>query len=225
MFRAGAALPTGEFVNLVPVWFYSFSAVAYAISALISLLITYFSFKSYRSTNKNLYLVLGISFLILTAAYSALTFTSIYTYFYQDFFRGFLSLNLVNNRGFNIYYILSLVAYFLLDILYLPKKFKKGFRILFVPLWYVDLSSFHIISLALLSFVVLRTAMNFSKLKTLNSFLVFFCFSMIALSHVSMIVLTFDLMSYLLAHAVLAIGFLSILIMLIRVNYNGRKKK
>jgi len=215
----------GEIFKLVPVWFYLFSAIAYGISALISLFIAYFSFKSYKSTDKKFYLLLFASFMILTASYCILTFTSIYTYFYQDFFRGFLGLNFVNYNGINLYYAATLIAYALLDVLYIPKKAKNRLHVFLVPLWYLNLSSFHILSVILLSFVVFKNALNFVKIKTLNSFLVLLCFSMIILFHLSMLLLPFDMTYYLLAHVLLAAGFASLLVMLIRVNYNAKKKK
>jgi hypothetical protein len=217
------------FIPLVPIWFYLFSSIAYGAAAVISLLVAYFSFKIFWSNRKmKTNLLLSLGFAGLAFAFAALTFTSLYTYLYDPYLKGFLSLSLVNIKGFNLYYIISLISYVALNIVYLPKKIMKKLKIaplLFVSLWYINSDVFNIVSIFLLAIVSLKAVRNFLKSKSLNSFLVMFCFLAMIAFHGMIYVLPFDITFYLLAHLVLAVGFTSLLIMLIRVNGSARKKK
>lgn len=225
MFDISVIIPQIEgFVPLVPVWFYLISTVAYALALVICFLVSYFAFRIYRTSKIKQYMFLSAAFSILGFAYTVLAFSSTFTYFYLDL-RNLFSLTEVNSNSFEIYYLASLVAYLFLAITFLPKKFKKRFHIMFVPLWYVNLQTFHISSLFILGFVFLRTVLNLQKTRSLDSFLVSFAFLMMLVYHASLLLLPFDITHYLLAHVLLASGFVSLLIMLIRVSRSGRKKK
>ncbi len=204
---------------LIPIWFYSYSAVAYGVAALISFLIGLFSYRFYKISSSRKNLIFTTSFLLLGIAFTTLTIASSYTYFYRPYFREYQNLNEVNYKSFNLYYVLSTLAYLLLVMLYLPKKYlPSGFFILYVDLWYIDSSTFHAFSMILIGFVLLRNFMNLLKKKNTNSLLVLFCFVMIELFHLLLLLLPFSVTFYLTAHALLATGFGSLLIMFIRVS-------
>ena len=212
---------------LIPVWFYIFSGLAYFASSAISLAVSYFALRIYRTSGSKKFLALGIVFLVLGISYLALTMASIYTYFYVPYFSNTLGipLGLVNDKAFDFYYATSLIAYLLLVISFFPKeakdKLKNKFYILYVPLWFSSASGFHIASLFLLAFVVARALHNFYKSRSLNTLLVLVAFSLMAIFHVTTMLLPFDLTLYLLSHALLAAGFVSLLAMLIRVSRSG----
>lgn len=203
---------------LIPVWFYSYSAIVYLLSAIIGFLVSYFSFRLYRMSSVKLNLILSLAFLALGFAFLSLTITSLYTYFYLPHFKQFQNLGLVNRAGFNFYYIASLIGYLLILMIYLPKKVKEKFFILYVPLWYTDLTSFHMISILFLSYVVVRNIVNFVKRVDLNSFLVMFAFISMIVFHILLLQISFSITLYLLAHSFLTIGFGALLFMLIRVS-------
>ena len=220
---------------LIPVWFYSYSAIVYAASALISIFVTYFSYKFFMMSKTKSAIILMFSFLFLTIAFSTLTFTSLYTYLYKPYFKHSLdigSLSFVNNAGFNLYYIASIIAYVSLLIMYLPKDIKKFLKnkmhmqipVLYVPLWYLELMNFHIASILILAYVVVRNVVNFCKKKDVNNFLVMFAFISIVSFHASLLFTTFDPTIYIAANTLLATGFGSLLLMLIRVSRSGRKR-
>jgi len=216
---------------LIPVWFYSYSAIVYAASALMSILVTYFSYKFFRMSKTKSALMLMFSFLFLATAFSTLTFTSLYTYLYKPYFKDNFdlgSLSYVNSIGFNLYYIASVIAYASLLLMYLPKDISKAlknkFPVLYVPLWYLDLVNFHIASIALLAYVAARNVANFYKKKNMNNFLVMFTFISMISFHASLLFTTFDPTIYIAANTLLAVGFGSLLTMLIRVSRSGRKK-
>jgi hypothetical protein len=208
---------------LIPVWFYIFSCLAYFASFAISLIVSYFAFRIYRTSSLKKFLYLGIAFLVLGISFLALTLSSIYTYFYVPYFRETLNipLSFFNNSAFDFYYILSLVSYLLLFITYFPKEAKKKLYVLYVPLWFISSADFHLASLFLLAFVISRAAYNFYKYRSLNTLLVMSAFLLMASFHVFTFLLPFDLTLYLLSHALLAAGFISLLAMLIRVNRGG----
>ncbi|HLC39669.1 MAG TPA: hypothetical protein VJJ76_02195 [archaeon] len=210
---------------LIPVWFYIFSGLAYFASAAVSLAVSYYSFRLYRTSKSKKFAMLSVVFAVLGVAYLALTLSSVYTYYYQSYFREELgiSLNVFNRQAFNFYYVTSLLSYVLLFVTYFPKNTGKRFHLLYVPLWFSSLTDFHIASLFLLAFVVARAAHNFYKFKSTNTFLVLAAFALMAVFHVAILLLPFDLTYYLLSHALLAAGFVSLLIMLIRVNRIGRR--
>jgi len=209
---------------LIPVWFYLFSAIAYGLAALISLFISYFSYKLYRASNIKNHKFLSIAFAALGIAYLVLIFTSMYTYFYHPYLRGYYNLGDVNRTGYGFYYVAALTSYVLLFFMQLPEG-KKIFPVLFVPIWYVDLTEFHAVAIFLLGFVAIKSFLNYLKLKSANSFLVFFAFLMMTVFHLFLMLIPFNAVLYLAAHSFLLIGFGSLLLTLIRVNRSGGKKK
>lgn len=209
---------------LIPVWFYSYSAVIYFASALTSFLIAAFSYRLYKMSKFKLSLPLMFSFLLLGLAFSALTATSVYTYLYKPYFKDFFSLGLVNSIGFNFYYITSLLGYALILLMYLPEKIKKNFFVLYVPLWYINLMSFHVVSIVLLAGAAITNVINFYRKRNLDTFLVMFAFVTLVFSHLFMMMVPFDATVFLAANALIAVGFSSLLFMLIRVSWSDRKK-
>lgn len=222
---------------LIPIWFYMYSALAYAASALISVFVAYFSYKFFKLAKSKSSAMLLLSFLFMTIAYSALAFTSIYTYFYKPYFKESLdlgSLSLVNSVGFNLYYVTSIVAYVSLLAMYLPSDIKKLFEkfkvklpamfpVAYVPLWYLNLVDFHIVSILLLLYIAARNIANFCKKKGANNFLVMSAFVLMLSFHASLLLTEFDPTIYIAANTLLAAGFSLLLIMLIRVSRVDRK--
>ena len=220
---------------LIPVWFYGYSAIVYAISALISVFVMYFSYKFFRVSKTKSSMILLFSFLFLTMAFSSLTFTSLYTYLYKPYFKenfNIGSLSLVNSAGFYFYYVTSVVAYFSMLMMYLPgdlgkifgKAFKKGLAVLYVPLWYLDLVDFHVASILIMVYVSIKTMTNFYKRRNVDNFLVMFSFLSIVSFHTCLLFVPFDPTIYLAANSLLIMGFTSLLLMLIRVSRSDKKK-
>jgi len=211
---------------LIPVWFYVFSGLAYFAAAAISLAVCYFAFRISRTSGSRKFLFLSVSFLVLGIAFLALTASSMYTYFYQPYFRQLeiVGLNVFNRHMFNFYYVASLVSYLLLAFALFPKGAGKRLYVLYVPLWFSGFDDFHIAAIFLLLLTIYRAAYNFYKAKSANALLVLLAFSLMAVFHATMLLLPFDLTYFLVSHALLAAGFLSLLAMLIRVNKSGRQK-
>jgi len=204
--------------QLIPVWFYMYGGVAYGIVAAISFLISFFSFKLYKTSSLKTNLILSLSFLSLGVAFSSLLAASLYTYFYIPYFQDDVNLGFLNRNAFNLYYLTSLISYVLFSTMYLPGKIKNKFFAFYVPLWYIDWTNFHILSIFIMGYVLLMNFMNCYKKRNFNSYLVTFAFFTIEVFHLLLLFIPFDVSLYLAAHALLSVGFGSLLIMLIRVS-------
>ncbi len=206
-------------VELVPLWFYSATSIVYSLSAVIIFLVSYFALKAYKMTKNKPHLFLFLSFLILGFGLAVLSGVSIYIYTTLELYKASgVSLHWINNRGFLTYYILSSISYILLIFTYLPKKIRTKLHILYVPIWYANLENFHLLSIFLLAYVILRNVLNSFKRKTLNSYLVSFAFICMLVFHLLLLLVPFSTSMYINANVFLILGSLSLLIMLIRVN-------
>ncbi len=206
-------------VELIPVWFYLITSVIYSSSAIIGFLVSYFAYRAYRMSKNKVHLILFLSFLILSLGFVVLSATSIYIYTTLEVYRkSSVSLNLLNYQGFRAYYILSSIGYILLILMYLPKKLMKKMFIIYVPIWYANYFDFHLLSIILLLYVIIQSIINSVKKRNLNSYLVTFAFICVLIFHSLLLVTSFSQSMYITANIFLIIGFLSLLLMLIRVN-------
>lgn len=212
---------------LIPVWFYVFSGIAYFTAAAVSLAVSYFAFRLYRTSGQRKIKFLSLAFLILGLAFLSLTVSSVYTYFYQPVLRDTVGITLTsfNSSAFGFYYIASALSYLILLLTYLPDSLRKRLFVFYVPLYFSGVDEFHVASILLLAFVVYQAAANFFKSRSTNAFLVLLAFSLMAVFHVTMLMLPFDLTYFLVSHALLVVGFLSLLAMLIRVNRNEKRNE
>jgi len=206
---------------LIPLMFYWVVSAVYLAVAAIGFLVTFFAFRVYRIISEKSVRNLSISFFILSIGFLVLTAISIFTYIQIQYNNSYSGIVVYNYYGFSIYYWLSLAAYLLLAFTYLPKGKKKSRRlipVLFVPLWYVDYTQFHLVSLVLIGFVIFRSLQNSLKRKNLDSYLVTFAFTCLAAFHVLILLTTFTPFMYVVANCFLIIGFISLLAMLVRVS-------
>lgn len=199
--------------TFVPEWFYLFSGLVYLLTFAISIFVSYFSFKLYRITSSKSHALLSVSFLLIAIAFAVITITSTFTYEQSESLNQ--SIFNLNTSAYNIYYFLTLAAYLFLVMINLPKKDDRLY--MFVPLWFISSSQFHLVALMFLIYISARTVFNFFKVKTEDAFLVMLAFLMITLFHVFLLLMPFGVELYLVAHVFLIAGFLSLLTMLIRV--------
>jgi hypothetical protein len=102
--------------------------------------------------------------------------------------------------------------------MYLPKKIKNKLFAFYLPLWYIDNFTFHVASIFLVGYVLLANLSNLFKKRSLNSLLVTVAFLALEIFHIALLLIPFDVSMYLAAHTLLAVGFSSLLTMLIRVS-------
>jgi hypothetical protein len=206
---------------LIPLMFYGIVSFVYLAVAAIGFLVTFFAFRVYRIISEKSVRNLSISFFILSIGFLVLTAISLFTYIQIQYYNSYSGIVVSNYYGFSFYYLLSLAAYIFLAFTYLPKGKKKSRKlipILFVPLWYIDYTQFHLISLLLIGFVIFRSLQNSLKRKNLDSYLVTFAFVCLAMLHALILLTTFTPFMYVVANSFLIVGFLSLLAMLVRVS-------
>jgi len=204
--------------DIIPMRFYGFDTAIYAFAALIGLAIAYKAYRLHALTGKKQHFYLATAFTLLGIGLATLTLTSGFTY-YRYFISGNLSLfdlmfN-IDDLGFWIYGISSLVAYSLLAMSYLPESRAK-----FAPLIFFTTTYFaylNIILFAVMAYIAFNALRHWLESRNLNSALVAAGFLLIAGFHAALPFATFSRLLYVVGHFSLVLGFIALLVMLIRV--------
>ena len=203
---------------LIPIRFYGFDSVMYFVSAIIGFLVSFYAFRLFELTEKKFHFFLYLGFTVISMGLLTIAITSGYVYmnyFLSGQYIGTDPYSSVDDFGYWIYYATSLIGYGILSMIYLPEKTK--FFPLLIPVWYKGFPYFQIFAFFLLSYVVFRSAVNFARKKSLNTFLVFSAFGLIGLYHLLLFFTAFSKILYVLGHFSLLAGFLALLIVLLRV--------
>ncbi len=209
----------------IPLWFYGITSIIYLLSSVVCFLVAYFSYRVYKMDRKRKILFLLMGFLLLGLGFLVLAAPSAYIYIgLKNYKQTALSINRINYIGFLVYYVLSTLAYLAFFLMYSPLKLKGKTFIIFVPLWYADSNRFHIYSIVLLLAVFVQTVIKAIRRKKLNNWLVMFSFLCLLLFHFLLLLTSFSVTNFILANGILILGFVSLLYMLIRVNYIGKEK-
>lgn len=234
---------------VIPIWFYDFGSVMYIFAAIIGALLTYFSFKVHAYSRKRSHRLLYTGFMLATAGFALLAATN--TYNLANFqecapnctISDETESTLFNTAGNYGYYALSLVGYLMFAMAYMKRRLKLGKifpavagavtieflipgRDVFVlyPFETSFFQVFHLVSMLLLGYVVYKTAQGFVETRNSMSLLVVTGFSFILLYHVLMYALPFSATFFAAAHFSLLLGFISLLVMLVRVRESAGKK-
>lgn len=210
----------------IPLWFYGFDSLLTGIAALIGFFVSYYAFKLFDMSSKRPHFYLYGGFVLLSMGLIVFSLINAYIYFNFVMFNQLTKFDTavwVDDFTVWIYYISSSLAYLAFVMMYLPER-RKFLPILFLPAWYRAFPYFHVSSFFLLSFVIFRTITNYFMKKSLNSFLVLIAFLFMGLFHVLLLLTPFNELIYVIAHLFLITGFISLLIMLIRVNRSESAK-
>ena len=201
----------------IPLRFLGFDSLMYLLSAFVGFLISYYAFKLYKVTKKRSHFTLHLSFTILSIGLLVLVLTTAYFYmnyyFYKEF-TAFDPISYVDDFGYWIYYLSSLLANSLLAFTYFSEDWKLP---ILLPVWATGFPYFHITSFLILSYVVFKNAINYWMRRNKNAFLVTLGFILIACYHFLMFFSFFHRFIYALADLSLLLGFMSLLLMLSRV--------
>lgn len=204
---------------LVPSWFFGFDSAMYLLSAVIGFLVSFRALRLYNITSRKSHFQLYTSFAALGMGLLVLGVTTVFSVFFSSASVVADAVSWVDDFGFWIYYASSIFAYGLLAMMYLPEKLR--FPIL-LPFWNTGFPYFQVISLFLLSYVIFRSAANYALNRNSNSLLVLVAFTLMGLYHLLSLFTSLNAMVYVFAQLSLLSGFLSLLIMLTRVNKIGR---
>ncbi len=207
---------------LIPYRFFGFDSVMYLVSAIIGFLVSFYAFRLFTLAEKKFHFYLYLAFTVISMGLLTLSITSGYVYLNYFLTGTYIALDpysSVDDFGYWIYYIASLVGYALLALIYLPEQKKsKLLPLLIFPPWYKGFPYFQILSFFLLSYVVFRSIANFSLNRNLNSLLVMLAFAGMSLFHLLLFFTSFSKIIYVVAHFSLLFGFLALLAMLVRVS-------
>jgi hypothetical protein len=207
---------------LIPIWFYGFDSAMYAIATLIGFFVTLQASRLYNVSNKKSHFYLYLGFIVLSMGFLTLTITSSYFYI---LFRASCATEChfaildphvgIDDVGYWLYYLSSLVAYALFIKMYLPEK-TQFFQFIVLPFWYSGFLSFNLVSIFLLSFVVFRTVTNYMTNKNKAAFLVMLSFILLTLYHLLLFIALLSEFFYVAAHLSLLFSFITFLYMLTR---------
>lgn len=205
---------------LIPYRFYGFDSLMYLVSAIVGFFVSFYAYKLYDITAKKQHFYFYIGFTILSMAFLTLSVSTGYSYL--TYFRNRPASLLdtviaVDDFGYWIYYIASLVAYGFMVLAYKPEK-SSILPIFFLPAWYRGFPYFNILSFFLISYVAFRNVINYNMKKNMNTLLVMLAFILIGGYHLLLFFNFLGKIVYVLAHLSLLAGFASLLIMLTRVS-------
>ncbi len=200
---------------LVPPWFFGFDSVMYLLSALIGFLVSFHAFKLYNVTSKKSHFYLYASFAILGMGLLVLGVTTVFSISISSASVFADNVSWVDDFGFWIYYASSVFAYGLLVMMYLPEKLRFP---IFLPVWFNGFPYFHVLSFFLISYVIFKSASNYVLNKNSNALLVLVAFTLMGLYHLLSLFTSLNEIMYVFAQLSLLSGFVSLLIMLTRVN-------
>jgi len=207
---------------LIPTRFYGFDSVMYIASAIIGFLVSYYAYKVFDVSGKRQHYLFYLSFVILSMGLLTLGLSSLNTYisyfvYNESGATPVDTIRYVDDFVYWIYYGCSIVAYAMLAFAYLPEKKEMLFPIL-LPFWYTGFPYFNIVSFFLLSYTIFRSALNFVDNKNLNTLFVMLAFALIGSYHMLLFFTSYSKIIYVIAHFCLSLGFLSLLIMLVRIS-------
>lgn len=200
----------------IPIWFFGWDSLTYTLSAIFGFLVSYYAQKLYKISNNRTHYLLHLAFTILSVGLITLGLASFFAHSNLSVQSAPLVETVigVSNLGYYLYFLCSLISYAVLAYIY-NKDWKPA--IFMLPAWYGYYHYFNFLSLFLLFFVIFRVALNFISKKSLNSFLVLLSFVFFFLYHISLLLLPFTELVYVIAHIFLILGFSSLILMLRRV--------
>ncbi len=201
---------------IVPVRFYGYDTIIYLLSAVIGLMIAHSAYKIYKLSEKKQHFYLSAAFTILGICFLTISLTSAYTY-YRYFVVGdvypFDPLFGLEDLGYWLYYIGSLVAYGLLALMYIPEDIRKKFlpAVFFTPTYFTYLN---VVAFFVLAFTAFRSVSYYLHEKKRSAGLVALSFVLLTAYHALLPFAVFSKLLYVVAHVSLILSFLSLLVML-----------
>jgi len=208
-------------VHLGPKWFFGIDASLEAFASLISFFVTFASFRIWKMTKERKYFYFTLSFFLLTLSFLSRAVTDIIIE--NVFFKCSDSyVGLIFFIGYVLHIVLAVVAYTILLIVTHKLADKRIIALLFMILipslllsgsYYL---SFYGLSFILLLFITLAYYSNCRKVCKKTAYFVFVAFACIALSQLFFLFEFLNIVLYAVAHVVQAIGYLILLLALIK---------
>lgn len=228
-------------LSYLPDWFYGVDILIDAISMVVLLLIAYYSLRYYVVSNKKInYLLLTLSFVLLSIAFLSKIFMNLAIYFpfieFEELNELFYTYNLITTAtplfltGFLIYRILTLVGlYLLFAVYYKQDKMSMGLTIyLLLMLSYFsgfEYYIFHITTFILLSLITIKYYINYKTYNDTKNKFILTSFFVISLSQAIFIFIDFNAISYIVAELIQLVGYSLLSITFGMVLFDAKKKR
>lgn len=220
-------------IFLVPQWFYGYDVIFELAFAIISLIVSFMSFKIYKLTEENSTKLFGISFLFISISY-----------FIQSFFNfaiiselnknvvnifNISDVNLFNNLG--VYSNIIFFTVGLITLAYMTFKIKSPktysflviISMLFLLIGYNNLYLFYVLASVLLIYIAIYYFSNYMKQRNYHSLLSFIAFDFLLFGQFHFIFAINHQIYYVLGHFLELIAYILITINLITIIKHGKK--
>jgi hypothetical protein len=226
---------------LIPVWFYGFDALMYLISSVIGFLLSFYFHKIYSLSSEKRHQYLFWGFLILSFGLLSLAIADMHAYMHFWQCKPFCNLEILNDVfdvvdfSYFLYFGLSIIAYALIMLAYIPQKFKVPnlpiwllsiyFFVILISLplrsgeiaWESYYEFFNLVAFLMVIFISFMNVTNLSENKSMNPFLVTVAFIFLSMFHLLHVFSFISGWIYVFAHIFLLISFLSLLSVVVRV--------
>jgi len=218
--------------------FYGIDTFIEFLTILVSLSVSFYSFRVYKLIKDKHYKWFSLAFLLLGISFifkilSNITFLHKFEVQEANFVFTFMShlksMEIVNFFSFVFYKTFHLIG-FLLLFLILSKNEERNKNILFfylsliVVLFSIYFNFvFHITLVFILIYLTLYFYENYKKVENINAFLVFMSFLIILTSHLFFIFSDVNTLFYLFGEVLLLIGFMCLLTNQIRLKIKSKK--
>ena len=229
-------------IKFGPEWFYLPSIIIDFIAFIVLLAISYFSYKYYKLNRSNkTYLYLAGSFLLICLSFffKLLTNLTVYYNVSKDVQHGVIVATLEAVRSFNILSVLTYSGYVLLHLLglyFLYSLYQKEnskaniFLISYLILLSTYLSNlnyqiFHLTALFLTGFMALIYLKKYFETNNKNTKMLHYAFTTIAISHIFFMFIPIFRSFFIVGEIIQLVGYFILLLTLMAVVNNGKKKK
>ncbi|MFW6025362.1 MAG: hypothetical protein ACOCRX_03380 [Candidatus Woesearchaeota archaeon] len=229
-------------LEISPHWFCGKDLYIDFFSLFILLILTFFSLRTFKFSRNKKFKKLSMGFLALSISFLFKIFTN-FTIYYKDLLEGTIGgelFNLVVWKPINLfeisnffYHITGLTGLLIIYFVY-SEEIKRSTKILIVYLvfllCFLSFHNYYIFHLTYFIFFILLSNFYFDKYienDNKNTYLLFISFLLISISQIFFIFIRFDSLLYVIGKTIQLIGFIAILVVILRIQgvIFGKKKK
>lgn len=200
-----------------PLWFFGFGSIMEFIAFIIAIAIANQALRGYKLSKEKTLLYLNISFVLIGAGLlvDSLSGFMVFLAFHRHILLFAFAF------GYSINFFAQVVAYGLLVYAYIyqARSLSGSLVLAAVPVLFFERNALtELILIFLLAYIAAQTGINYNIHKGTNSMLVFGAFLSLTFAHVFFLIFTIIPIFYPIAHITQLVGFLLLLVMLLRVN-------
>ncbi len=223
-------------------WFHGKDLFIDFFSLFVLIILTFFSLRTFKFTKLDKFKNLSVGFLMLSFSFLFKIFTNFTVYYKEVIERSFggaiislatwQSINLFD-ISHTLYHISGLIGVLIIYFVY-SEEVKKSTKILVTYLvfllCFLSFHNYYVFHLVSFIFFILLSNFYFDKYirnENKNTYLLFLSFLMISISQVSFIFVGFDNLLYVIGKIIQLIGFIIILLVILRIQgvLFGKEKK